>query len=129
MASEPKPQARSTVAKATCRMCSMMTPRLETGPAGISWRESSGGAITSGCLPGSRRGRGRGRSKPDAEEIAHGGEGEQAGAGEPDPQRCLGRVVLRPDHVLVDGGGDAAEHYRRRRDQQQYETERPYIAD
>src|SRR5262245_42803164 len=114
MASEPKPQARSTVAKATCRMCSMATPRIETGPARVSCRESWGGAITSGWLPGPAGG----GSKPGAEEIAHGRQREQARAGKPDPEGCLGRVVLRPDHVLVDGGGDTAENDRRRRDHQ-----------
>src|ERR1700704_2756052 len=110
IASEPKPQARSTVANATSRICSMSPPGgRKQGPAASSCRESAGNTITSRCWEAKLRTISN-CSEPEGEEIANGGQGQDGGAGQPEPERGFGGILLGPGHALVDRGRDAADN-------------------
>src|SRR5262249_31190203 len=119
IASEPKPQARAAVAKAICRICSMMPPGTKRAPAAAILprirRQYHHKQVIAGedSAPTAWA-----HSKPDAEEISHCRQGQEPGARKPDPQRGFGRILLGADPALVNGGGNASENDRGGRDHQ-----------
>src|SRR6266568_5095468 len=110
MASEPKPQARNTVSNAMRRMSSMI-PATLVGPSPRSGTLSANGSACKSCSgrPTEAVTIACGFLQADLEEIAGGRKGQHPGAGEPDPQRDRGRIVLGADHPLVDRRRHAAQ--------------------
>src|SRR5262245_26778827 len=105
IASEAKPQARSTVSYAMRRMCSMSPPWVRV-------RRRHLGAKPPPRLSqaGVRAKLGTRSLQPDGKEIADCGQSQKGRSSEPNPQRRLGRVLLGADHALVDRRRNAAEN-------------------